>query len=115
MQLLIIDSLGVVKIQSDETKTKLVVDVLLVIVKTIILIIMLERNFYFDDNKQTLYVLEYRRNDKSLVSYFIAKDMNTGKVFHIVEAACKSTIVTPEYWWNNAKDLVTIKIKSFDV
>ena len=76
---------------------------------------MLERNFYFDGNKQTLYVLEYRRNDKSLVSYFIAKDMNTGKVFHIVEAACKSTIVTPEYWWNNAKDLVTIKIKSFDV
>ena len=76
---------------------------------------MLARNFYFDGNKTVLYVLEYRRNDKTLVSYFVVKDMNTGSVYHIVEAACKAKIVTPEYWWHNAKDLNTIKIKSFSV
>jgi hypothetical protein len=74
---------------------------------------MKERNFYFDGNKVVLNVLEYRRNDKSLVSYFVAKDMSTGKVFHIVEAACKSSIVTPEYWWHNAKDLNSIKVDTF--
>lgn len=76
---------------------------------------MKERNFYFDGNKTVFNVLEYRRNDKSLVSYFIAKDMNTGSVHHIVEIACKAKLVTPEYWWNNAKDLDSIKIKSFGV
>lgn len=110
MQILIIDSLGVVKIQSDETKTKLVVDVLLVIVKLLNFITM----FLENDFKQTLYVLEYRRS-KSLVNYFIAKSMNTGKIFHIIEIAGKSTTVTPEYWWHNAKDLTSIKVESFSV
>ena len=75
----------------------------------------LARNFYFDGNKTVLHVLEYRRCDKSLVSYFVAKDMNTGSVYHIVEAACKAKLVTPEYWWHNAKDLDSIKVKSFSV
>lgn len=76
---------------------------------------MLARNFYFDGVKTILNVLEYRRSDKSLVSYFVAKDMNTGSVYHIVEVACKAKIVTPEYWWHNAKDLNSIKVKSFSV
>ena len=74
---------------------------------------MAERNFYFDNSKTILNVLEYRRNQKTLVNYFVAKDMKTGSVYHITEIACKSINVTPEYWWDNAKDLESIKIKSF--
>ena len=76
---------------------------------------MKERNFYFNGNKKVFDVLEHRNNPKTLVSYFIAKDISTGNVHHIAEVACKARYVTPEYWWHNAKNLDSVKIKSYNI
>lgn len=76
---------------------------------------MKERNFYFDGNKVVLNVLEYRRNPKTLVSYFVIQNINTKRVRYVIEIACNAKYVSADYWWHNAKDLDTIKIKSFSV
>ena len=74
---------------------------------------MKERNCYFGCDKKVLDVLEHRNDPKTLASYFIARDMSTGNVHHIVEISCKSRYLTPENWWHNAKDLDSIKIESY--
>ena len=74
---------------------------------------MLARNFYFDGNKVVLNVLEYRRNDKSQVSYFVTQNINTKSVRYVVEIACNAKYVSADYWWYNAKDLDSIKVDSF--
>lgn len=76
---------------------------------------MKERNFYFDGNKVVLNVLEHRRNDKTQVSYFVVQNMNTKSVRYIIEIACNAKYVTADYWWYNAKDLDSIKVKSYGV
>lgn len=76
---------------------------------------MKERNFYFGSDKKVLDVLEHRNNPKTLVSYFVARDISTGNIHYIVEVACNARYVTSEYWWNNARHLEIINIESYGI
>lgn len=75
------DSLGVVKIQSDETKTKLVVDVLLVIVKLLILIIMaiesLPKDVISDEPIYATVILSHKIGDRNITSIARIKNVDT--------------------------------------
>ena len=75
------DSLGVVKIQSDETKTKLVVDVLLVIVKLLILIIMaiesLPKDVISDESIYATVILYHKVKDNCVTTISRIKNVDT--------------------------------------
>lgn len=75
------DSLGVVKIQSDETKTKLVVDVLLVTVKLLIIITMaiegLPKDVISDESIYATVILSHKIEGKNITSISRIKDVDS--------------------------------------